>query len=172
MRGLAFLFALAAAGSADVRLWTVSDGVRVNPVTGKLIEDRTDIHKDYPTGDHRSSKNVSLKAARNEFVAFQVIIETSERVEEVDVSVLELTHSSGVRLAGRNVQLFKEWYVQVRRPSTGYEASSLGPAWYPDALMPKRPANLNTGFPFSIPDLYNNIPGQTNHALWVDVYRA
>jgi hypothetical protein len=36
--------------------------------------------------------------------------------------------------------------------------------------MPKRPASLNTGFPFSIPDLYNNIPGQKNHAIWIDIY--
>jgi hypothetical protein len=170
IKGLGFLVTLAAVCSAGVRVWTVSDGVRVNPVTGKLIEDRTDIHKDYPTGDYRSSKNVSLKAARNEFVAFQVIIESSEPVDGIDVNALELAHPSGTRLTGWNVQLFKEWYVQVRRPSTGYEATSLGPAWYPDALMPKRPANLNTGFPFSIPDLYNNIPGQTNHALWVDIY--
>ena len=61
--------------SAQVSIWAVSDSVRVNPVTGKLLEDRTDIHKDYPTGDYRSSnsvwnassKTVSLKAARNEF---------------------------------------------------------------------------------------------------------
>ena len=76
----------------------------------------------------------------------------------------------GARLEGRNVALFKEWYTQVRRASTGYEKSSLGPDWYPDALMPYRRARLNTGFPFSIPDLYNNIPGQKNHAVWVDVF--
>jgi hypothetical protein len=161
-----------------VTIWAVSDGVRVNPVTGKLIEDRTDIHKDYPTGDYRASnsvwnatsKTISLKAARNEFVAFQLLVDASQGVDEVDVGALELAHSSGTRLAGRNVQIFKEWYVEVRRPSTGYEGTSLGPAWYPDALLPKRPARLNTGFPFSIPDLYNNIPGQKNHAVWVDVY--
>ena len=164
--------------SAQVSIWAVSDSVRVNPVTGKLLEDRTDIHKDYPTGDYRSSnsvwnassKTVSLKAARNEFVAFQLIVGASQPVAQVDVDALELAHSSGMRLTGRNVQLFKEWYVEVRRPSTGYEGTSLGPAWYPDALLPKRPARLNTGFPFSIPDLYNNIPGQKNHAVWVDVY--
>ncbi len=62
-----------------VRLWAVSDGVRVNPVTGQVFEARPDIHKDYPAGDFRATnsvwnapaKTVSLKAARNEFVAFQ-----------------------------------------------------------------------------------------------------
>ena len=180
MKILVWLLALALspAGLAEVRIWAVGDCVRVNPVTGKLLEDRLDIHKDYPTGDYRSSnsiwnaasKTVSLKAARNEFVAFQLIIDAPQPLDGVDVAALELAHSSGTRLAGRNVQLFKEWYVEVRRPSTGYERTSLGPAWYPDALLPKRSAGLNTGFPFSIPDLYNNIPGQKNHAVWVDVY--
>ena len=183
MNRLILYFAIAAAAAvpfaeAGVTLWAVSDGVRVNPVTGRLIEDRTDIHNDYPTGDYRSSnaiwngkvKTVSLEAARNEFVAFQVIIESTEPVEGIDLDPIELRQTSGAVLSGRNVQVFKEWYVQVRRPSTGYEATSLGPAWYPDALMPKRPARLNSGFPFSIPDLYNNIPQQKNHALWVDVH--
>src|SRR5438128_3741900 len=162
MKILVWLLALALspAGLAEVRIWAVGDCVRVNPVTGKLLEDRLDIHKDYPTGDYRSSnsiwnaasKTVSLKAARNEFVAFQLIIDAPQPLDGVDVAALELAHSSGTRLAGRNVQLFKEWYVEVRRPSTGYERTSLGPAWYPDALLPKRSAGLNTGFPFSIPE--------------------
>src|SRR3954453_19357883 len=52
----------------------------------------------------------------------------------------------------------------------GYERTSLGPDWYPDALMPSRRADLNTGFPFSIPDLYNNLRGQRNDAIWFDVF--
>jgi glycosyl hydrolase family 123 len=163
---------------AEVSLWAVSDGVRVNPVTGELIEAQPKIHADYPTGDYRSGNpvwdseagTVSLKAARNEFTAFQLIIETDEPVEGIDVGTVELKHPDGAVLKGRNVQILKEWYVEVRRASTGYEGTSLGPAWYPDALMPKRPARLGTGFPFSIPDLYNNIPNQRNHGIWVDIY--
>ena len=62
-----------AAQTPAVRLWAVSDGVRVNPVTGQIYEQRADIHKDYPTGDFRqansvwnaATKTVSLKVARN-----------------------------------------------------------------------------------------------------------
>ncbi len=36
--------------------------------------------------------------------------------------------------------------------------------------MPKRPAHLYSGFPFFIPDLYNNIPDQKNQALWIDLF--
>jgi hypothetical protein len=117
-----------------------------------------------------ASRTVSLKAARNEFVAFQVIVESDEPRDGIDMQCGALNGPGGARITGRNVALFKEWYVQVRRPSTGYEKTSLGPDWYPDALMPYRKANLNSGFPFSIPDLYNNIPNQKNHAVWVDVF--
>ena len=117
-----------------------------------------------------ASKTVSLKCARNEFCAFQVIVEAPAGADGVDVKLPALQHTSGARLEGRNVALFKEWYIQVRRASTGYEKSSLGRDWYPDALMPYRRVKLNTGFPFSIPDLYNNIRGQKNHAVWVDLF--
>src|SRR5205809_1048374 len=124
------------ADSPVVKLWAVGDGVRVNPLTGKLlIEGRADIHKDYPEGDFRSknllwdgtTRNMILKAARNEFVAFQLIIEAPQPVDGIDVSFLELKHFSGARIAGRYLQIFKEWYVPVRRATTGYEATSLGP---------------------------------------------
>ena len=169
---------LAPAQTPAVKLWAVSDGVRVSPTTGRLLEDRVDIHKDYPSGDFRArnsvwdaaTRTVSLKSARNEFVAFQVIIEAPQPVSEVDLALSGLEASGGARLAGRNLAIFKEWYVQVRQASTGYEKSSLGPGWYADALMPKRRAGLSSGFPFSIPDLHNNIPEQKNHAVWIDIF--
>ncbi|MBI1788261.1 MAG: DUF4091 domain-containing protein [Acidobacteria bacterium] len=172
MKGSNWILLAAAAGSlmAQVQLWTVSDGVRVSPVTGRVIEGRPDIHRDYPPSDFRKTKTVSLKGARNEFVAFQLVIEAAQPVEGVDVHLTELKHGSGSRITGPHLAIFKEWYVQVRRPSTGYERTSLGPEWYPDALMPKRPSGLSSGFPFSIPDLHNNVSGQKNHAVWVDVF--
>jgi hypothetical protein len=163
---------------AAIKLWAVSDGVRVNPVTGKLFESRPDIHSDYPVSEYAAvnpvwngaNKTVSLKAARNEFAAFQLVIESGGPAANIDVRLAELVHASGVRLSGRNVAIFKEWYVPVRQPSTGYERTSFGPGWYPDALMPYRKEQLFSAFPFSIPDLYNNIPGQKNHAIWFDIF--
>lgn len=173
-----FICAAALAQEPGIALWAVSDGVRVSPVTGKLLENRPDIQEDYPAGDPRqgnlvwdpATRTVSLKAARNEFTAFQLVIEAREPQIEIDVKFDRLAHPGGARIEGRHVAVFKAWYTQVRGPSTGYEASSLGPDWYPDALMPYRPARLATGFPFSIPDLYNNIPDQKNHTVWIDVY--
>ena len=173
-----FLGSVAYGQDAGVRLWAVSDGVRVSSTSGRLLESRPDIHKDYPSGNPRTGnavwdaarKTVSLKAARNEFVAFQLIVEADGPQDEIDVECAALAGPDGRRIDGRYIALFKEWYTQVRRPSTGYEKTSLGPEWYPDALMPYRKARLNSGFPFSIPDLYNNIPNQRNHAIWIDVF--
>jgi hypothetical protein len=81
-------FLLAGTCGAAVSVWAVSDGARVNPVSGAVLESRTDIHADYPSRDFRrrnlvwdaGSKTVSLKAGRNEFTAFQVVIESTAPV--------------------------------------------------------------------------------------------
>ena len=36
--------------------------------------------------------------------------------------------------------------------------------------MPQRHTELFSSFPFSIPDLYNDIPGQKNQTLWIDLF--
>jgi hypothetical protein len=175
--GAVFAVRLAAQTPA-VRLWAVSDGVRVNPVTGQVFEQRADIHKDYPAGDWRAAnsvwngpaKAVSLRAARNEFIAFQVIVETAKPIQEVNTHFSGLAGPNGARIHGEHAAVFKEWYVNVRRATSGYERSSLGPGWYPDALLPQRRAHLDSGFPFSVPDLYNDIPDQKNQALWIDLF--
>ena len=159
-------------------MWAVSDGIRVNPLDGKVLEARPDIHKDYPTGDFRNSnlvwdgasRTIRLKAARNEFAAAQAIIETDQHLENVNVEITPLRQAGGAEIGGKYLKLFKEWYIHVRRSSTGYERTSLGPGWYPDALLPFRESKLWPGVPFSIPDLYNNIPEQRNQAIWIDVF--
>jgi len=181
MRACVFIVCVSAAtlyAADSARVWAMGDGVRLNPVTGRVFEARPDIHKDYPSGDARqgsavwnaTTKTVSLRAARNEFVAFQVVVETDSQLTRADIHVAPLAGPGGVVIGGRYVAAFKEWYVKVRRPTTGYERLSLGAGWYPDALMPERRLKLFSSFPFSIPDLYNNIPGQKNQAIWIDVF--
>jgi hypothetical protein len=36
--------------------------------------------------------------------------------------------------------------------------------------MPERHTDLFSSLPFSIPDLYNDIPGQKNQTLWIDLF--
>jgi len=159
-----------------LQVWATSGSARVRPVTGRYFVDRTDIHEDYPTGDYRSrnavwdaaARRVSLHAARNEFVSFQVIVGSDEPVSGVKVRLAALTGPGGARIAGRHVALLKAWYVKVEKPSNGYTKTSLGPGWYPDALLPApKPGAVS----LDIPDPRNRIgPAQRNHTVWVDVY--
>jgi len=166
-------------GGVDV--WAIGDGVRVNPQNGKvLIQGKTGVHPDYPARSFKQQNTVwdantrtaTLHSARNEFVAFQVIIETNEPISEVNVNFSSLEHKSGARIEGEYIQIFKEWYVKVRHPSYGFDKLSLGPGWYADALLPKKDetSRFTTGFPFTIPDVYNNIEDQRNHGIWVDIF--
>ncbi len=168
-----------ASENTAVDVWAVGDYLRVSPVSGEVIlTSKTKVHADYPTGSLKNNNliwdsatnTVTLSAARNEFVAFQVILGTNRPVSGVDLQMSELQHPSGAKLDGKSLQILKQWYTQVRRPSLGYEASSLGAGWYPDALMPKRRSSLFPAFPFSIPDLYNGIANQTAQGIWIDIY--
>ena len=158
-----------------IAVWATGDGVRVNPETGRYFEDRRDIHADYPSRDYKARNlvwsaaegKVRLHAARNEFVAFQIVVEAEVPVSGIKVEMECLAGPDGRKLAGRNVALFKAWYVHVKQASTGYEAGSLGPGWYPDALLP-----APTGKPirFDLPDPDNAIgESHRNQSLWVDI---
>ena len=161
---------------ASLNVWATGDGCRVSPENGRYLEDRTDIHADYPTGDYEqknaawdaAASRVNLHAARNEFVAFQVVVESDAPVPGVSVAFDRLTGPGGVEIAGRNIALFKAWSIRVNQPSSGYEGTSLGPGWYPDALLP-----APTGKPvsFDLPDAHNAIgPSQRTQTIWVDIY--
>ncbi len=162
--------------SSHVEVWATGDGARVNPETGRYFVDRTDIHKDYPTGDYRKRNavwdaargRVTLHAGRNEFVSFQVVVGSARPAAGIRVRLDELAGPGGARLSGRNVALLKAWYVRVEKPSNGYSRTSLGSGWYPDALLPAGEAGAVS---LGIPDPNNHIGAtQRNHAVWVDVY--
>lgn len=142
------------------------------------------IFPDALAGDSRQSslvwdantRNVSLHSARNEIAAFQIVVErsTDEPLKNVNVSIGKLTGPGGVEIPSANIDIYKEWYVNVRNRSA--QDYSLGTGWYPDALIP---CSHWTGrlfpksfiLPFTIPDQLNNISlKQKNQALWVDIY--
>ena len=159
-----------------VRVWATSDGVRVNPETGRYLEDRPDIHADYPGGEYPSRNavwddatgRITLHAGRNEFVAFQVIVAVDAPISDISVRFTHLVGPKGAEISGRCVALFKAWSAHVTRISSGYQDTSLGPAWYPDALLP-----VPTGQPllFDIPDRDHKIgPRQRNQSMWIDLF--
>lgn len=123
-----------------------------------------------------AAKAVSLRAARNEIVSFQIIVARtgSAPLKKVNVEIGGLAGPNGAKIGSANIDLFKEWYVNVDKRSG--QNFSLGTGWYPDALIP---CSHFTGklfpksfiLPFDIPDRLNNISlEQQNQAIWVDIY--
>ena len=161
---------------STIQVWATGDGVRVNPESGRYFEDRRDVHADYPGGDYRSRNTVwdaakrraTLHAARNELVAFQVVVESQGPAKDTRVELDRLRGPNGATISGRHVALSKAWYVPVEQVSSGYEKLSLGPGWYPDALVPAADGHTLS---LEIPDANNAVgPGQRNQSVWVDVY--
>jgi len=74
---------LCGGAQAGVRVWAVGDSLRIDPTSGKAFEANALVFPDSPGGNYRESnllwdgarKRISLKAARNEIVSFQVIVE-------------------------------------------------------------------------------------------------
>lgn len=161
---------------SNIGVWATDDGVRVNPETGRYLEERPEIHADYPGGAYHirnavwddADGRVSLRAGRNEFVAFQVIVAVEKPVADVSVRFDGLHGPGGAGISGRNIALFKAWCAHVTQVSSGYQDTSLGTGWYPDALLP-----VPTGEPlvFDIPDGDNRIgESQRNQSVWIDIF--
>lgn len=137
-------------------VWAYSDDEKINPINGNLWHADQGIYSGPVIGEHRgrnrvwegATRTVQLRAAANEVVAFQVVIETGgETLREVDVRVLGDL--------GAVVNLFRVGYT----PIAGH--------WYADPLLP---FDVSGTAPFAVPDPARPIPGQTNQAVWVDVY--
>ena len=103
---------------------------------------------------------VRLRGARNEFLAFQVVVEGKD-LAGVEVTVDKPLFASNqlppvFRNAGA-MQLYREWFVPDDRQAVEPRG------WYPDPLIPL------TG-PFDIPARDNAVPGQTAQPVFADVY--
>ena len=156
-------------------VWAIGDTVRIDPVRSRAFEENPKLFPDGVGGDYKNSnlvwdgasRRVSLHAARNETVAFQIVIErTGAKLTNVKVALGELAGPDGSHIPAANVDLFREWYVDVETPSE--RNVSLGPGWYPDALLPclRWSGNLYPHtyvMPFDLPDPLNYV-GESRRA--------
>ena len=106
-----------------MKVWSFSELHKVNPQTGALLEKGP-----VWTGD------VKLTGARNEFVAFQVAVESESPVKDIAVRwTSRSSRNASCRLSSRSsgaVQLYREWMVPDDK-----DTSPTRP-WYPDPLIP------------------------------------
>jgi len=162
-------------------VWAVDDGEKVK---------RDDLEHRSRSGSENAvwdGETIRLFGARNEIVAFQLILEAAgSGASQLDVRFDTLAGPSYVianqsstgdpfEYPGRHIELFLEHYVNVTKRSAG-SASAWSEArplpdqehlgWIPDALIPiEAPpgtANHTGGAPF-------DIGPQRNQGVWVDI---
>ena len=181
---LAFGLLIGGPGAAHAqslaRIWAVDDGERIR---------QDDV--DYPLADSSDNEvwdghTIRIFGARNEIVAFQLILENgTAALDNVNVSLDRLTNGDSVientgavgdpfDYRGKHIELFTEHYSSVisntagptwwwngARPLDIYDGEYVG--LLPDALIPFEAPNGLGGAPFSIAP-------NVNQAIWIDIY--
>jgi len=179
---LAVLLVVGSAQAGLQSVWAVDDGEKIF---------RGNITSPLKTGQGNAVWNgssVSLFGARNEIVAFQLILQADgSGATNADVTISDLTNG-GYTIKGSHplpapnnyigvgVELFTEHYLNVSvlsgDPSTGYfnwsasaapSVSGMTTGWMPDAMVPFSAASGKGGAPF-------NISANQNQGVWVDIY--
>src|ERR1035437_876235 len=136
--------------AGPVKVWSYSELHKVNPQTGALLEKGP-----IWTG------GVKLSGARNEFVAFQVAVESKTPVKDIAVTVDQPLFAEcklpPVFQKNGAVQLYREWMVPDDK-----DISAARP-WYPDPLIPLSGT-------FDLPAADNGVPHQRVQPVFVDIY--
>jgi hypothetical protein len=146
----------------SLNVWAVPGLLKINPRTGALLE-KEDFpeHRARNTAWDAAKSKVKLTGARNEFVAFQLAIESAKPVSDIEVRVSKPLFAGSklpdIFKATGAVQLYREWFVPDDQDS------SESRPWYADPLVPLSGT-------FDLPSKDNPVPGQTVQPVFVDVY--
>src|SRR5690349_24281059 len=158
-------------------IWAVNDGEKV---------ERDDLNN--PNKRENSAwdgQRVKIFGARNEIIAFQLIVEADQNgIERLKVTLPQLVQKGGhakisytapaadpTNYSGRPIQLFSVNYMNVEVPShaswvykVGSPAAPKDPVgWKPVQLVPENARAGLGGFPL-------RVGGGRNQAIWIEVY--
>ncbi|MFC2125656.1 hypothetical protein ACFLU5_12665, partial [Bacteroidota bacterium] len=168
--------------------WDISilpSSIRLDPVTNEIIDNRFVTLKNTPAKYENILKNnwifdgkrASLSGARGEYVSFQFVLTNNSGTYLKGINIEILPFKNNEFQFNNNPELFLEWSVQVKTPSTGYPIASLGKGWYPDALIPFEYIQMDSSkvhrrwtYPLDLPDFHNRIENQRSVIVWVDQY--
>lgn len=161
--GLLLLAAQLPAQRAVPRVWATHDGTRV-------MRDGP-AHPDRDGNAVWNGHEIRLLAARNEIVAFQVIVEANDAISALSAALPLFTHASGepvlryaapapdpTQYVDRPIQLFSQHYLDVRqRTRASWVFAPDGPAapttplgWTPVQLVPENARAGRGGFPLQV----------------------
>ncbi|MBA2563642.1 MAG: DUF4091 domain-containing protein, partial [Chitinophagaceae bacterium] len=186
---LSYIAAVSQKENKNIQNWQISvlpSSVRLDPTTNKIIEERFPAVKNNLSGKENlleknwiyDGNSVSLKSARGEYISFQIVI-TNNNPDSIlkDIKVEMPSFKSNDTQLKIKPELFLEWAVNIKTPSTGYPRASLGKGWYPDALIPFKyiqddslKAKGRLVYPLWLPDFNNRIDSQRSLLVWVDQY--
>ncbi len=156
-------------------IWAVNDGEKIDRHrTGHALSRGNSVW---------DGRRIKLFGARNEVIAFQLIVEAPrERIQALSASLRELTHQSGkakityaaptsdpTDYVGRPIQLFAVRYMSVVQPTTarwiyrdgGRSVPDSRIGWKPVQLVPENAAK--DGFPLTV------AAGHLQ-AIWIEIY--
>lgn len=172
----------------NAQAWSIAvipSSVRLDPSTNEIIENRFVAYKSAAGNEAASlkknwvydGKKAAISGARGEYVSFQVVLSnhTDSALKAIRIELPAFKKDS-VQLDIKP-ELFLEWAVEVKTPSTGYQKASLGKGWYPDALIPLEYIQADSMavhgrwvYPLWLPDFNNRINDQKSLVVWVDQF--
>jgi glycosyl hydrolase family 123 len=133
---------------ADFTWWTTDALVKVRP------------YDPQPDG---ASKKATIKAARNEFEPFQVILRAENNdIDGIDVNIGDLKGPGSASIPKSSIFVYAERYLDVKTPSS----VDGGTGEWPDALVPRVDSYAHekrNAFPL-------RLTKGRNQPLWFDVY--
>ena len=141
-----------------------------------MINDMVQVRKTGALPDHEQEK---VFAAQNDIQSVQIGIHAADGspLSNVNVSVSDLTGANGAKIDSRNIDLFREHYVNVTKSSNAWQhanpANPAGPTgWYADGLIPfvdpvtgKAGANPQAGLEGN----HFNVAAGENQPIWADI---
>jgi Domain of unknown function (DUF4091) len=126
------------------------------------------------TDPPRTGSRIQLSAARGEYEAFQIVVSAPlNGLKNVKVSVSDLLGAKGQILPSKNITLYREHYVNVRKPSPQTKGTnrSLGAGWYADGLIPfVDPVTLKPPTKGSLKAIPFDLAGNQNQPIWGDIF--
>ncbi|HSE20869.1 MAG TPA: glycoside hydrolase domain-containing protein [Pyrinomonadaceae bacterium] len=162
---------------ASVRsIWAVNDGEKV---------ERDDLNNENKNSNSVwDGEKVKVFGARNEIIAFQVIVEADQPINQLTLNLSELRLTGGSAVikyqkpnsdptdyVGRPIQIFSVNYMNVVTPSNAEWVYKVGSrsapkdptGWKPVQLVPENARNGRGGFPL-------RVEGSQNQAIWIEIY--
>ncbi len=146
----AIMFLITPAAYPECRVWTITDTRHV-------------LRGDPP----QDTLAVNIAAARNEWVAFQVLVRSDRPVPGLNIQPAPLHGPAGRTIDASNTRLYRQHQLHLEIPT--HRNTDFKPDWYPDPLIPAEPVlPPKETHPERFKALPFDLPADETHGLWID----